>query len=265
MLLVGVQKGFDAPEKTKAIESVLKCEDLKTNLLTLSKFWKLKVWFNTEHDIKIHTHTTKKLNSDGQMSWCHGKSYEHTNVHVFSFISTATSGCLLYSTKRGHVRNGYYFPDLSTVTKYEVVLKEHVDEFKSYEQFKKKFDPFFIMESEIQNLWNGTSNQHGGKYKPSDFRSIGPQGKWVMERFLRGFKGITSTDHTSYPTVEPMMARPVYRERYKSNGHHFGRDISMEHRIGNPYVHYASEYPNCGNGRYGIVANKNQFLHLEDD
>lgn len=32
-----------------------------------------------------------------------------------------------------------------------------------------------------------------------------------------------------------------------------------------PYVYYSSEHMGCLNGRYGLIANRNEYLWLEDD
>lgn len=250
--------------------------DLQTNLLELGKFWKIKVWFNKPTEV----HTIKHWVISKQKSeWQEGNPEVSVSVsrschrsktateHVFSRffaskngVSSTTQLCYL-PTRKG--RTGYLFPSLDTVIKYEPVIETPREdrEFDSYEQFKARFDLFFITEGEIQRLWNGKSSQHGGKYRPSDFHRIGPKGKQALSNFLRFFKGINSTDHTGYRTVED---RQYLQEKYRSY-HQFGRDISIEHNAKNEFIFYSSEYHNCGNGRYGLLANKKCFLWLEDD
>jgi hypothetical protein len=263
-LLIGTVPDYQAA----VVERILKGQiDLRTNLIDLGKFWKVKIWFDQKMDICVLPHW--HINADNN-----SKTYitrVHTNEHIFNCITTAQgTGMLLYGTSR-KARRGYYFPDLSTVTKYEPVIdspqiRNRTRTFEDYEQFKAKFDPFFITETEILRLWNGTSSQHGGKYMPADFHKIGPRGKHVLERFLKSFKGITSTDYAGYRVTENkgVMTQAYLVESYNSC-HHLGRDIKIEHRAGNDFVWYSSEYSGCGNGRYGLIANRNEFLWLEDD
>ena len=247
--------------ETAVVERILKGQgDLRTNLLDLGKFWKIRVWFKEPIQIQIKR-TTKVTNlPDGCRQWTH-RDAKITNDHIFSRITTGSAtNELIYGTSR-QARTGYFFPSLDLVTRYEPVIPSQVkDEFKSLEQFAAKFDPYFITQSEVSRLWNGTSSQHGGKYVPSDFHRIGPQGKKVLERFLTRFKGINSPDRSQYHESSGLRLS----DRYDSN-HHFGRDICIEHASANEYVFYTSEFHNCGNGRYGLLANKKEFLWLEDD
>jgi hypothetical protein len=205
-----------------------------------------------------------KKDSEGRYSVLY-KSHTRTNTHIFNRINTATDGTLIYATSKVSRRQWYYFPCLDWIVKYEPVTeKNRSQEFLFYEQFKARFDPFFITEAEIQKLWNEKSAQHGGRYRPADFHSIGPRGKGVIEDFLRNFKGISSTDPNAllgYHTYD----NSLYLESRYTAYHHMGRDIKISHRAGNGFVWYSSEYSGCGNGRYGIVANKNTFLWCEDD
>jgi hypothetical protein len=257
------------PDQAGVVDRIFKGQtDLKTNLLDLSKFWKVKVWFDREIDIRIQPHrqTTKK-DSNGIYTVLY-KQHVHTNTHIFHQIYHTTDGTLVYTTSKASRIQWYYFPRLDWVVKYEPVIEKDRDqEFKSYGQFKAKFNPFFITEAEIQKLWNETSNQHGGRYKPSDFHSIGPRGKGVLKDFLRNFKGISSTDPNAFLAYHPYSetSKELYLDAYYKTSYHSGRDIKIEHRAGLGFVWYASEYQGCGNGRYGIVANKNQFLWVEDD
>ena len=138
---IGLLVGLQGPQAA-VVERILKGQtDLRTNLLDLAKFWKVRVWFNQEIDIRIQTHVIKKEIHDGTISRYY-KQHVHTNVHTFNFISTTEYcggrpfGSLLYGTKRG-ARKGFYFPSLDMVVKYEPVIDNPRDrEFKSY---PKKF------------------------------------------------------------------------------------------------------------------------------
>ena len=191
------------------------------------------------------------------------RRYVTKTEHVFANFGTASSGYgLIYVPRRG-ARRGYHFGVdlLSKVVSVEPVL-DKPDEFKSFDRFKSRFDSRFITDAEVQSLWNGKSAQHGGKYTPSDFHGLSRTGLRVVEKFLQRFKSVT--EPTPFYSGEP----PRLREAYISSGRQssaFGRDISVEHMAGKPFVWWSSEYPGCGNGRYGILANEKTFLWLEDD
>jgi hypothetical protein len=147
------------------------------------------------------------------------------------------------------------------ITRYEPVIETpKAEEFRDYDHFAGRFDRRFINESEIQGLWNSKSAQHGGKYKPSDFRRFGSQGKQVMENFLRLFVEV-NTEGKCYSERSGHMCL----EQYHNTNHQGGRDIRITHTLGFGRVGYSSEFMRCGNGSYGLVANKNEFIHLEDD
>ncbi|MDD1710963.1 MAG: hypothetical protein LUQ37_08675, partial [Methanoregulaceae archaeon] len=190
---------------------------------------------------------------DGRRAYITGKT--GTELVIPKFFLHGEQLC--YSTTR-RARSGYFFHKLDKVVKYDIVLETRKESFNSYEDFKKRFDLMFITEDEIQNLWNGQSSQHGGKYIPKDFHGMGPKGKKVMADFLRRFQGINTTPRDVYNDKGYLN---VCRNAYS----HMGRDISISHLYGNRYVWYASEIAGCGNGRYGLVANKTTFLWLEDD
>lgn len=256
--------------QTAIVESILKGQtDLRTNLVNLSRHWKVRVWFNSPVQIRV------------------GRRYGQTKYkqeHVFSRFFLGEGAQLCYVTSRSH-RSGYPLGDqINLIVKYEPVLDPHdggaeSDVFKSYEQFKRKFDLFFITEAEVKKLWDGTSGQHGGRYLKSDFRRLGRQGVWVMDQFLRFFKGISNGgDIPGYSpgTAENLSSIPgcrfggkyfITRANYcsTSTNINFGRDIHISHQTNLDWVYYASEYVGCGNGRYGLIANKHEFLHLEDD
>lgn len=245
------------------VERILKGQtDLKTNLIDLGKHFKVRVWFDREIDIRIMPRWVNKQETENGYSKLY-KQHVRASVHVFNYICTAAkdSQRLLYGTSK-KARQGFDFPSLEFVTRYEPVIPAaDADEFKSYEQFAAKFDRRFITETMIQDLWNSKSGQHGGKYKPSDFHRIGPKGKQVLENFLRWFVDVNDTVGQHYYQHDKYKCLNQRRDSY----HHFGRDISISHTLGIPRVSYSSEYHGCGNGRYGLLANKNEFLWLEDD
>lgn len=246
--------------KAEVIEELLKTQpDLKTCLARLGKVYKLKVWFKEPVRIQVPKRWVQTAENTRMYKTAHT-----ADCHVFNYICRDRSeSSLLYAPARG-ARTGYFFPNLNLVTKYEIVDKGIKKEnFDSYEEFKKKFDPFFITEDQIKSLWNSKSAQHGGKYCPADFHKIGKRGREVLKRFLTNFKGIDNGGGEGY-SKSPHGDYTVLSQRYYSY-HHTGRDISISHQTNIGIVHYSSEYHGCGNGRYGIVANRSEFLWLEDD
>jgi hypothetical protein len=253
-LLVGV-----IGDQAEAIEKVLKGCPLDQALDALGKHWKVKVWFSQEVEVRTISRVFTEVVKDGSVykTW---KSYNKSTVHIFNFI-TIYHGMLLYQPTRKS-RMGYHFPSLELVTKYEPVLPVQTkDEFESVAEFATRFDRRFITESEIQKLWAGTSAQHGGKYTPSDFHRLGPQGKRVLYNFLRLFMDVEDTEGKYYFERSGHKCLEQYHNTH-SNG---GRDIKISHTLGQGYVYYASEFKGCGNGSYGLIANENEFLHLEND
>lgn len=242
---------------TRILKDDLTLQDI---LCKLSKFWKIKVWFDKPIEIVTRRHWKTEV-YNGELVKV-GSSYKTSDVHVFSkFFMYNNFLCYAVSKNRG---KGYYFEWLDNIIRYEPVIKPD-DVFENYEQFKKKFDPKFITEDAIKNLWNSHSYQHGDKYKPSDFRAIGPVGRKVMKDFLRLFGGI-GTGGEGFPGYSKSICGDYYvlRTAHYST-HHSGRDISISHQTNCPYVFYASEFHGCGNGRYGIVADERTYLWTDDD
>jgi hypothetical protein len=244
--------------------------DVEQNLAALGKFWKIRVWFNQPVTINLQP----RWHDNGN----HSKTLvtsKTTDNHVFSYFWIGTANGLCYRTgKSGRTSHGYPFNWLHRVVKYEPVLeqdKEVSDEFKTFEQFKARFDPQFISEAKIQELWNENSSQTGQRYRRSDFHHIGREGQQVLTRFLHFFKGVGTGNNApgySKSTYKNPDGSEYYTlsEHYTSNGRgRFGRDITISHQTNQNIVHYSSEFPGCGNGRYGILANRKYFLHLEDD
>lgn len=256
-------------EANEALEKVLKGTITDTALIMaeLGRYWKIRVWF--DQPVKIHQQPRWHNNGDGSKTLVNSKT---TDCHTFSYFWYKGVYGLCYRTTGGRrTFHGYPFEWMAHVTRYEPLpYSEPKDEFDSFEQFKARFDPFFITEEEIQKLWNEKSAQTGQHYHRSDFRSMGPVGKEVMERFLRFFKGIGtgSSDAPGYVSYVSYEGRyGILTAYHDSRGHGVaGRDITITHQTNRQrYCHYSSEYPGCGNGRYGLVANKTTFLHLEDD
>ena len=253
------------PLAVSAVTDILHNSDameLRDILASLGTFWPVRVWFSQPVTISviprwIRTNETSKYR----------KSSETTNVHTFRgfFKHGLNDLCYKYRQKG---RTGQYFEFFDKVIKYEPLIERaKKTEFKSFEEFKAKFDPLFITDKCIIDLWNDTSSQHGGKYIPSDFRQIGPVGKQVMKRFLFFFKGILAPvdDKTPGYMKSPHGDYYTLSQKHNSYGSNLGRDITIEHSSLGDKVFYSSEFPGCLNGRYGLVATKNTFLHLEDD
>lgn len=261
---IGLMVGLKDDNQAAIIERVLKGQSLQDNLIDLSTYWKIKVWFNKPTEIRTPpTWINKVVTEDGWTS----KTRKYVNVkteHVIAkFFRSVSSGNFCYMTKRTN-RRGYIFPSLESVVKYEIVQDTRDDEFKSYEKFAAKFDRRFITDSQIQGLWNSKSAQHGGRYSPSDFHKIGPKGKRVLNQFLQLFVDINTEGSCYFEQTYKGQTTKTLSQRLGSY-HHFGRDITIAHTLGLPRVSYSSEYHNCGNGRYGLLANKNEFLWMEDD
>jgi hypothetical protein len=256
------------PDARAALDRIMRGETtgLESILLALGHFWKIRVWFDQPVTIHLKPHWVKNK-AEGSQTIVSAKI---TDNYTFSYLLMTTKG-LCYRTARNY---GYVFEWLDRIVKYEPVVerdKETVDQFKSFDEFKRRFDPQFISEEKIQELWDNPSSQTGQRYRRSDFHHIGREGQQVMGRFLHFFKGVgTGVDAPGYFKSNYKNADGseyfVLSEHYTSNGRgRFGRDITISHQTNQQIVHYSSEYPGCGNGRYGLVANKTTFLHLEDD
>jgi hypothetical protein len=262
----------DLTDDQKAVVERIISGDLNDTteiLLALGRHWKLKIWFK----VPVKVNTTRH--------WIPGENpgtrfYKTANVgsiHVFSGLFSASTYPICYTVREGG-RNGYIFPDkskdLNLITKYEVMLKTEPQEFESYEKFKAKFDPQFITDTALKDLWNTNSAQHGGQYAPSDFKALSRDAKIALTNFLRNFKGVTNTDTTAY-TKSGCDEKEYYS--LTSREYNSKRDITISHGIiksgdvitPRDTVSYSSEFKGTGNGRYGLIVNKNTYLHLEDD
>lgn len=237
-LLIGENDARNA-----VIEKLMREEvDTATALAELGRFWK----------IKIHFSRPVQIISRGR--------YKKTSEHTFTGFFKSRNGVLCYN--KGP-RRGYPFSYINEIVSIEPLPDRKKKEFSGLEDFKKRFDTFFISEKEIEGLWNQKSSQHGGKYLPSDFHRIGPAGRRVLDRFLINFKGIGNDPGPGYHK-SPHGEYLVYSEEYHSY-HRLGRDIKISHQTNVDFVFYSSEYHGMLNGRYGLVANRKEFLWLEDD
>lgn len=245
----------------QVIEEILKdAISFNQAMVGLSKVFKIRVWFKNPISIQV-PHTTIKI-SDNQRVF---RTAIQTDCHVFKRFFEHNSQ-LCYKTKKNS-RRGYFFPT-ENIVKYELVIPTEsqaarTTQFQTFEAFKKRFDPYFISDNEITKLWNGNSSQHGSRYIPNDFRAIGPAGKKVMKRFLDNFKGITNGGGPGYKKSR-YGDYTVLTERHYSYRHP-GKDITIEHNSSQDHVFYSSEKHDCGNGRYGLIVNRNTYLWLEDD
>jgi hypothetical protein len=255
---------------TKVLKGGLTHRD---NILELSRFWKIQVWFSEPVQIAIQHHWVVTERVEGRVTKTHITSKTENN-HVFKgfFRNNALEGAPIYYKTSSTGRHGHDFEDLeSKILRYEPVIQKdsrYKDDFESYEQFKAMFNPLFITENMIKSLWNSTSGQHGGQYRKSDFHHMGKVGREVLKRFMQNFKGVSNFNEKDCPGYSRNMRNPEDNfdliEKHHSSRHP-GRDITIQHTGGYDRVFYSSEFHNCANGRYGLVANKNQFLHLEDD
>ena len=241
----------ESPPLDKTIEEILKRgnesrQDILLNLVQLSRFGKVRVWFRKPVCIK----TTRGRRELSRHTFSGFRGHNDPNTSLY------------YLT---HERGRYMYPApvgfFEHLERYELALNK--DQFKSFEEFRKKFDTHFITEDEIKRLWYSKSSQHGGQYRPSDFRRFGKVGSLVMADFLRDFQGISAPPGPGYTQSQHGDYKILYAQHH--TWHHLGRDISITHQTNRPYVYYSSEYQGCGNGRYGLIANKNSFLWLEDD
>ena len=240
-LLIG-----DDEYRNKIIETILKrdtsIESQENNLIDLSTAWRIKVWFKNPTRIKT------------------GKYFKIVDSYTLGTVFKSRTDLLCYSVRRKALSG---FPlNINNIEKYEPIISSDT-EFENFDEFKRKFDTRFITKEQIESLWNTRSSQHGKKYNKQDFRKIGPRGKKTMKRFLNNFSSIYGETGPQY-TKSPHGNYQIYTERYHSS-HHAGRDISISHQTNSPSIYYSSEYHGCGNGRYGLIVNKNTFLWLEDD
>lgn len=238
-------------ETQKKLLDELTPENMITTMVTnpykiigdLGRHWRIKVWFSEPVDL-IRKPSWKHDEADPKARVRTSRVIK-TDCHVFTRMFY-TEGKLCYSLN-GNARSGYVLSEAHKIISYEPL--PNPSKTFTFEQFKKKFDPAFITEDMIQDLWNSKSAQHGGQYGRDDFHKIGKAGRDALHMFLNRYQGLNG---------DSCSGRHYARS-------HTGRDISVSFDKGRPAVSYASEYMNCGNGRYGLLANKHEFLWLEDD
>lgn len=250
---IGVALDFSKGRGHK--EAVLGCVerpgDTEGNLARLGTFHRIKMVFSSP--VRVSRSRRRAAL----------ESAEHT---FFALFKGSKSGRLCYATHRSPMGtlSGFHFRpgDLDKLVRYELVDRRPAS-FPSLERFRKRFDPRFATDAEVERLFNQNSGQHGGRYRPNDFRRLHEKGLMAADKFMRHFKGVEATEPT---------------EGYvrNKNGHHYltvwqnswhpsGRDITISHRLGLGYVWYSSKYYRCGNGRYGLLVTPKTFLWMEDD
>jgi len=259
-----------------ALKACISCPmTLPEMLLTLGNAFPVKVWFKEPVTLRIGIGRMGRWTTDAQ-GIRHRKYISGTKVvteYVFKKIFTPSQGYgygSLYYVLRKNGRKGYHMPPMDKIERFEPVIDEEKTPktFSSYEAFRDKFDLKFISEDQIKKLYTETSAQTGERYTPSDFRRIGPVGHQTLRTFLESFEGVDATEPGGGYVKRSSLNNQFYHvleARHISNGGNLGRDITISHRFGQDMVYYASEYPGCGNGRYGILANKNEYLWMEDD
>lgn len=165
-------------------------------------------------------------------------------------------GSLLVAT-RTRAAYIYSMPSINKIVKVDVEAAAS-DTFSTFEQFAARFDPRFVTQNFLKALWPESSPQHGARYRPSDFKPIGPKGRTVVRRFLAQF---VSVDDTNPDRAE----RGEIRVRENARCERKGRDITISHPYGEPKVMYSSEFPGCGNGSYYFLATENTVMHYVND
>lgn len=218
------------------------------NMYRLSQAFHIRVTFKIPITLQINQHRVK----------------QDVKEYIFKIPFFISSQQICYRFQKNG-RKGQYLP-ISDIESYEPVIIK-ADQFESYKQFKRKFDLFFIEESQILSLWNSKSAQHGERYKPSDFKSINKAGKHALNMFLINFKGINSTDKSAYfkRTIEEKDYYVLSGYCHGTGNSSSSRDIRISHQYGSPQVGYSSEYLGTGNGTYGILVSRNKYLWMEND
>jgi len=164
----------------------------------------------------------------------------------------------IWIKNRRRGRYGYPFPSIPLVEK--IMPLSDTDRFDTYEAFARRFDPAFNDETFIRSLWDGGSSQHGGPFRPSDFKTIGKAGKRLLSRFLRCYEQDGKLVVTGGPGAWLSMEHSAESAA--------GRDIKIEHHPGTTgprRTFWTSEFAGCANGQYYVLANRHRILHLEND
>jgi len=226
------------------IESVLKEANLE-EMARLSNYMKIKIKFSLPVSIRI------------------GRRYKESNTHTFVALFEKNGN--LYYKQRRTARTGR---PISTylIESWEPIPRRST-EFRDYQEFAKKIDRRFMDEKGIKDLWNSKSGQHGGQYRPNDFRKLSKTGIRLVKEFMHYFNGIDAEPSEGYRDVSEGDNKVLSRKHYSTGqmNSQFGRDITVSHQTNIPRVYWSSEYPGCGNGRYGLLVNEREYLWLEDD
>ena len=252
-LLVGKSQEQDSAISTILSRGDDTLKNLTENLILLTRFVKVKVFFDKEITVRLN-------NRIGNI----GKNL--SELVVGKFFIGERSGALAYSTRHNYVRSGYVFPWLANIRSYEPVVGKQPSNmaFSSLKAFQKRFDPRFISEDLIAELYNSKSAQTGERYTPKDFKPVGPKGKEVVKYFLSMFKSIN--EETSFYHDRRIGDETIKEVRaYKGQSYRSGRDITVSHTLGQDKVFFSSEFSGCLNGQYGLLATENTYLHLEND
>jgi len=249
---IGVAVDFkNERQKASVLESLRHPSDLKGNLQRLGTHWRIQVSFSDP----VHIQVNRRKSVD-------------TDRYVFPGFFKSKIGDLCYTTarRRRAAWSGYRFewPFLDKVVAYNLVDSARTDEFSSLDQFAKRFDRRFISREVIESLWNEKSGQHGGKYNKRDFHRLGSKGRYAVDMFMYHFKGVGVTVPPPGYMMSNMSKNHILRVYHRATSNS-GRDITISHQLGRGDVHYASEFVNSGNGRYGLLVSEKTFLWLEDD
>jgi hypothetical protein len=189
--------------------------------------------------------------------------HKESPVHFVSKIFLSGGGYYCYAPK-SNSRRGWEIPIENLVS--VNVIHGKADVFNSLEEFAKKFDKRFITDEEIKSLWESKSGQHGGQYRPSDFRRVSKVMKNQVKQFVETVQDIRIWKGTKGPLKGFCeLDKRYYCSVEHESWHTSGRDIKIEYMLGGEHVYYKSEFHRCGNGSYGLLATENTWLHLEDD
>jgi hypothetical protein len=172
---------------------------------------------------------------------------------------------MVYVTNRSNSRYGRRFNNRYVEKLISIEPLPRVNQvFDTYDKFLKQFDTKYIAEEKVLALWN---DSYGRKWSKKDFKPMGSVGKKLFTTFSKNFKGYNDIAVELSGVYRPNgYGHKDYGEHYSAyRGNGRGRDITIRHTQGFNYVYYASEYPGCGNGSYGVVARRNVWLHIEDD
>lgn len=186
-----------------------------------------------------------------------GKEFEIIVNHFF----ISGNGILCYA-ERSNASKGSKVP-FHPVNILDVSIIEKIEKAMTKEQFAAKFDKRFIGEKEIESLYNDFKDGKDRNTAREHFRRMPPKGKALLTKFLLDFKSIKEVG-------ENYLKSPFGDYKYRkvednSYGNNRKRDISISHQTNINLVYYSSEYAECGNGDYYIIANENEVFFLERD